>query len=74
MVEHNSVIRPVNHKVRDGAEATFVKPDPEGYIDPQDLNLLEIVDDPAEVVAKIERWYRAKARSREKRAPLIAPS
>lgn len=38
MVEHNSVIRPVNHKVRDeGAEATFVRPDPEGYLDPQDI-------------------------------------
>ena len=37
MLEHNSVIRPVNHKVRDGAEATFVTPDGEGYIDPEDI-------------------------------------
>ena len=37
MVEHNSVIRPVNHKVRDGAEATFIRPDGEGYIDPKDI-------------------------------------
>lgn len=37
MVEHNSVIRPVNHKVRDGAEATFVRPDKEGYVDPEDI-------------------------------------
>lgn len=37
MVEHNSVIRPVNHRVREGAEATFVKPDTQGYIDPQDI-------------------------------------
>jgi cysteine desulfurase family protein len=38
LVEHNSVIRPVNHKVRDcGATATFVKPDAEGYIDPDDI-------------------------------------
>jgi len=37
-VEHNSVIRPVNHQVRDnGAEATFVAPDPEGYVDPEDI-------------------------------------
>lgn len=37
-VEHNSVIRPVNHRVRDaGAEATFVAPDGEGYIDPDDI-------------------------------------
>lgn len=37
MLEHNSVIRPVNHKVREGAEATFVKPDAEGYLDPGDI-------------------------------------
>jgi cysteine desulfurase/selenocysteine lyase len=37
MLEHNSVIRPVNHKVRDGAEATYVSPDGEGYLDPQDI-------------------------------------
>ncbi|HEX9746429.1 MAG TPA: aminotransferase class V-fold PLP-dependent enzyme [bacterium] len=36
--EHNSVIRPVNHRVRDfGAEATFVKPDKEGYVDPEEI-------------------------------------
>jgi cysteine desulfurase/selenocysteine lyase len=37
MVEHNSVIRPVNHKVKDGAEATFVVPDGEGYVDPEEI-------------------------------------
>ncbi len=37
MVEHNSVIRPVNHKVDQGAEATYVKPDGEGYVDPADV-------------------------------------
>jgi len=37
ILEHNSVIRPVNHKVREGAEATFVAPDGEGYIDPEDI-------------------------------------
>ncbi len=37
MVEHNSVIRPVNHKVREGAEATFVAPDAEGYVDPDEI-------------------------------------
>ncbi|MBU0716849.1 MAG: aminotransferase class V-fold PLP-dependent enzyme [Planctomycetes bacterium] len=36
-LEHNSVIRPVNHRVRDGAEATYVAPDREGYLDPEDL-------------------------------------
>jgi cysteine desulfurase family protein len=37
MLEHNSVIRPVNHRVRDGAEATYVVPDSEGYLDPEDI-------------------------------------
>ena len=37
VLEHNSVIRPVNHKVRDGAQATFVRPDGEGYLDPADI-------------------------------------
>jgi cysteine desulfurase family protein len=38
LCEHNSVIRPVNHKVRDGgAEATYVTPDGEGYVDPEDI-------------------------------------
>jgi cysteine desulfurase family protein len=37
MLEHNSVIRPVNHKVKDGAEATYVVPDGEGYIDPEEI-------------------------------------
>ena len=37
MLEHNSVIRPVNHRVRGGAEATFVVPDGEGYVDPDDI-------------------------------------
>ena len=36
-LEHNSVIRPVNHLVRAGAEATFVSPDREGYLDPEDI-------------------------------------
>lgn len=38
LCEHNSVIRPVNHKVRDhGAEATYVVPDSAGYVDPEDI-------------------------------------
>jgi len=36
-LEHNSVIRPVNHRVREGAEATYVSPDGEGYLDPEDV-------------------------------------
>jgi cysteine desulfurase/selenocysteine lyase len=37
VLEHNSVIRPVNHRVKAGAEATFVTPDAEGYLDPEDI-------------------------------------
>ena len=37
-LEHNSVIRPVNHMVRDhGVEATFVPFDAAGFIDPEDI-------------------------------------
>lgn len=37
-LEHNSVIRPVNHLVRDfGVEATFVPFDDQGYVDPDDI-------------------------------------
>jgi len=37
-LEHNSVIRPVNHMVRDhGAEATYVPFDSDGFIDPDDI-------------------------------------
>lgn len=37
-LEHNSVIRPINHLVRDsGVEATFVPFDHEGYVDPDDI-------------------------------------
>ncbi len=37
LLEHNSVIRPVNHRVKAGAEATYVAPDAEGYLDPEDI-------------------------------------
>ena len=37
-LEHNSVIRPINHLVRDGgAEATFVPFDGAGFVDPHDI-------------------------------------
>ncbi len=35
VVEHNSVIRPVNHATRRGVEATYVDSDDEGYVDPE---------------------------------------
>ncbi|TET31964.1 MAG: aminotransferase class V-fold PLP-dependent enzyme [Planctomycetota bacterium] len=37
LTEHNSVIRPVNHLVKMGREATYVEPDAEGYVDPEDI-------------------------------------
>ncbi|MGE5235994.1 MAG: aminotransferase class V-fold PLP-dependent enzyme [Acidobacteriota bacterium] len=36
-MEHNSVIRPVNHLVKQGVEATFVRPDGDGYVDPEEI-------------------------------------
>lgn len=37
-LEHNSVIRPVNHMVRDhGAEATYIPFDSGGFVDPADI-------------------------------------
>jgi cysteine desulfurase family protein len=37
-LEHNSVIRPINHLVRDaGVEATYVPFDGAGFVDPQDI-------------------------------------
>ncbi|MCD6250352.1 MAG: aminotransferase class V-fold PLP-dependent enzyme [candidate division Zixibacteria bacterium] len=37
-VEHNSVIRPINHLVRDGGvEATYVPFDKNGFVDPDDI-------------------------------------
>jgi cysteine desulfurase family protein len=38
-LEHNSVIRPVNHKVRDdGVEATYIPFDSLGFVDPDDIS------------------------------------
>ncbi len=36
-LEHNSAIRPVNHRVLKGASATFVRPDSQGCIDPREI-------------------------------------
>ena len=35
--EHNSVIRPVNHRVQDGAQATFVSLDADGCVDTAEI-------------------------------------
>jgi len=37
-IEHNSVIRPINHLIRDGGvEATYVPFDDSGFVDPDDI-------------------------------------
>lgn len=37
-VEHNSVVRPLNHLERDhNVEVTRIKPDSEGFVDPEDI-------------------------------------
>jgi cysteine desulfurase/selenocysteine lyase len=36
-MEHNSVIRPVNHLIKDGVQATFVRPDENGFVDPAEI-------------------------------------
>jgi cysteine desulfurase family protein len=36
-LEHNSVFRPINHLVNHGAEAAFVNPGGEGYVDPEEI-------------------------------------
>ncbi len=36
-MEHNSVLRPVNHLVRQGAEATFLRPGVDCRVDPEEI-------------------------------------
>jgi len=36
-----------------------------GYVDLGDLDLLEIVDDPAEIVAKVDRWQHLKGHDKD---------
>jgi len=36
-MEHNSVLRPVNHLVKLGAEATFIRPGADCLVDPEDI-------------------------------------
>ncbi len=77
MVEHNSVIRPVNHKVKEGAEATFVAPDDEGYLDPEDIRKaikkntkLVIVNHGSNVTGVVQDLKAIGAICREEGVPL----
>lgn len=36
-MEHNSVLRPINHLVKMGAEATFLRPGPDHLVDPEEV-------------------------------------
>lgn len=78
LCEHNSVIRPVNHKVRDeGAEATFITPDAEGYVDPEDIRkavkpntTLVIVNHGSNVTGVVQDLKAIGAVCREEEVPL----
>ncbi len=78
LCEHNSVIRPVNHKVRDeGAEATFVVPDREGYVDPEEIRrairpntTLVIVNHGSNVSGVVQDLEAMGAICRERDVPL----
>jgi cysteine desulfurase family protein len=76
-VEHNSVIRPVNHKVKQGSEATFVGLDSEGYIDPEDIRKairqntkLVIVNHGSNVTGVVQDMKAIGAVCREEGIPL----
>ncbi len=80
-LEHNSVIRPVNHKVKEGAEATFVRPDPEGYLDPQDIRkaikkntTLVVVNHGSNVTGVVQDLKAIGAVCREAGVPLAVDS
>ena len=76
-LEHNSVIRPVNHMVSRGCEATFVRPDGEGYLDPEDVRhalrsntRLVIVNHGSNVIGTIQDLAGIGAVCREAGVPL----
>lgn len=77
MTEHNSVIRPLNHKVLDGVTATFVRPDGEGYVDPADIRKaikpntkLVIVNHASNVIGAAQDLKAIGAICREAQVPL----
>jgi cysteine desulfurase family protein len=73
-IEHNSVLRPINHMVRDnGVEATFVPFDDYGYLDPDDIRKaikpntkLVVVNHGSNVVGTIQPVMEIGAICREK--------
>lgn len=76
-VEHNSVIRPVNHRVLDGAEADFVSPDGDGRVDPEDIRrairentTLVVVNHGSNVTGVVQDLKAIGAVCREAEVPL----
>jgi len=76
-VEHNSVIRPVNHRVKLGSEATYVTPDAEGYVDPVDVRraikgntTLVVVNHASNVTGAVQDLKAIGAVCREEGVPL----
>jgi selenocysteine lyase/cysteine desulfurase len=78
-LEHNSVIRPVNHLVRDGgATATFVPFDGAGFVDPQDIarairpnTRLVIVNHASNVIGTVQPVGAIGRVCRERGVPLV---
>ena len=80
-MEHNSVIRPVNHKVQEGAEATWIRPDAEGYVDPEDIRKairgntsLVIVNHASNVTGVVQDLAAIGAVCRDEGVPLAVDS
>lgn len=78
-LEHNSVIRPVNHLVRDGgATATFVPFDGAGFVDPEDIarairpnTRLVIVNHASNVIGTVQPVGAIGRVCRERGVPLV---
>lgn len=76
-VEHNSVIRPINHLVRDQkVEATYVRFDGQGFVDPDDIKKaiktntkLVIVNHGSNVIGTVQPVKEIGAICKEKGVP-----
>jgi cysteine desulfurase family protein len=78
-LEHNSVIRPINHLVRDGGvTATFVPFDAAGFVDPQDVarairpnTRLVVVNHASNVIGTVQPVGEIGRVCRERGVPLV---
>lgn len=76
-MEHNSVLRPINHLVKLGAEATFIRPGPDCLVDPAEIRRamkpntrLIIVNHGSNVCGVVQDVQAIGAVSRETGVPL----